>query len=225
MGSTVTLNDWLEITVAATAIYKKTQYNLVVTEAGREEMLKYCVEEFTNIYCADKQAFKDVVSRGLPQQFDDKLTLVITDNSELERQAYTNMVRERVNARVIVTVTVAFLLFVMLYLLQRSVIRSRIELVSVYRLLGVPKRELVDMFMAESALLLLVFVIPFALATWGIIALLSYLGIGAGVFHLTWYWVLAAIGFISLYFELVTVFPLVVLIKRPPAKLATKYDF
>ena len=96
---------------------------------------------------------------------------------------------------------------------------------SVYRLLGVPKRELVDMFMAESALLLLVFVIPYALATWGIIALLSYLGIGAGVFHLTWYWVLAAIGFISLYFELVTVLPLVVLIKRPPAKLATKYDF
>ena len=225
VGAHVKLNNRLEFEVASNLIYKSTQYNMVVTDEGREEMLKYCVEEFTNVYCADKQAFKDVIARGLPQQFDNKLKIVVTDNSELEREEYTNMVRERVNARVIVTVTVAFLLLVMLYMLQRSVIRSRIELVSVYRLLGVPKRELVDMFMAESALLLLVFVLPFALATWGIIALLSYLGIGAGVFNLTWYWVLAAIGFVSVYFELVTVLPLVALIKRPPAKLATKYDF
>lgn len=227
IGSAVRLNNRLEFRVVDNAIDKKTQFNLVVSPEGREEMLKYCVDvnESTNIYCADKQAFKDVIARGLPHEFDNKLTIVVTDNSELEREAYTNMVRERVNARVIVTVTVAFLLLVMLYMLQRSVIRSRIELVSVYRLLGVPKRELVDMFMAESALLLLVFVIPFALATWGVVALLAYLGIAANVFNLTWYWVLAAIGFIGVYFELVTVLPLIALIKRPPAKLATKYDF
>ena len=225
VGSTVRLNNRLELTVAANYVYRPTTINIVVSDAGREEMLNNCVEEYINVYCADKQAFKNVVANGLPQQFDNKLKLAITDNSQLEREEYTKMVRERVNARVIVTVTVAFLLLVMLYLLQRSVIRSRIELVSVYRLLGVPKRELVDMFMAESALLLLVFVIPFALATWGVVALLAYLGIAANVFSLTWYWVLAAIGFVSVYFELVTVLPLVALINRPPAKLATKYDF
>ena len=228
VGSTVKVNNDATFTVVDNLVNRNVEHNIIVSEAGRDRMLKYCIDKGSPeclIYFADKEAFFELVEEGLPSQFDNTLTLFITDNSALEKEAYMQDLRERIGARVIVTITVAVLLMVMLYFLQRSVIRSRIELVSVYRLLGVPKRELIGMFILESALLLCVFVLPFALITWGVIAILGSFGIATNIFNLTWYWVLAAIGFISLYLELITVLPLLSLVCKAPAKLATKYDF
>ena len=130
----------------------------------------------------------------------------------------------KADARTIVTVTVMALAAVMLYLLRRAQIHTRIELLAVYRLLGIPKGKLAAIFTMESFLQFAVSALPAALLTWGVCAVLTAVEDIAFAMVLPFGAAALCAGGIFLFHLLVSLIPLYRLLALPPARLASKFD-
>ena len=127
----------------------------------------------------------------------------------------------RADARTILTVTIVAMSMVMLYLLRRAQVTERIGMLAVYRLLGVPARKLVGIFTLESLIATLTTALPSALAVYLALLLLKdkaelLLPLSAAA------WVYAGV---TVFHLLVTLLPMLRLLRLPPARLAAKYDF
>ncbi len=181
------------------------------------QMIRY-IGDFS-VWCADKDAMKAFVASDLPEHLAGMLDIRIADQYADAYGSYRDKTTAKADARTIVTVTVFVLSVVMLYLMQRAKTNERMDIVAVYRLLGVPKRALVFVFGVESIVLTVKFAVPTVLAVFLAIyfALPSMLfpAWAAGV-------TLAAIFAVRL---LLAVIPVLRLLSLPPAKLAAKYDF
>ncbi len=177
-----------------------------------------------NIWCADKDAVYEYLDKGLPDDLNGKLDIGIKDKYKLAYDKYTEKTREKLDARTIVTVSVLALSLVMLYLMQRSKIKERMDLVAVYRLLGIPKKNLMTIFALESVILTLKYAIPTVLATWLGIQALGLIKFFKTMIFPFWA-VLLTLLFILLVRLLIAVLPVLRLLAEPPAKLAAKHDF
>lgn len=190
------------------------------------------------LYCADKEAVKAALEKldypsvrehsgeGTTGTLADELRLRVQDFAGDAMREYEAATKMKLNARVIITLTVLVLSALMLYLVQRSRVRERIPMMAVYRLLGVPSRKVIGIFVLESLMVSAVSALPAAVLCWGVVTLLDKLLVGyelpflltPGATALTY----AAILVLHL---LVSVLPAVKLLREPPARLAAKYDF
>ncbi len=177
------------------------------------------------IWCKDKAAMLEYISNGLPEELEGLLDVDVEDKYSDAYEQYRKSTSAKLDARTIVTATVLALSVVMLYLMQRSKINEHMDLVAVYRLLGIPKRSLVFVFAAESVALTLKLALPTVLAVWIAVNAASRaesLDINM-LFPLSAVGVtLAAILAIRLLFSVI---PVLRLLREPPARLAAKYDF
>ena len=130
----------------------------------------------------------------------------------------------RVFTWILIAVTVIALAMVMLYLLCRAQIQERLGMLSVYRLLGIPKRKLAAIFALESLISSLTTILPAAVLTWGVITVVAKIPEWNVALILPWQAAAAVYGFILVYYILVSLLPLRKLLKMPPARLAAKYD-
>jgi ABC-type antimicrobial peptide transport system permease subunit len=114
----------------------------------------------------------------------------------------------------------------MLYLMQRSKIKDRMDLVAVYRLLGIPKRDLMSIFAMESIFLTLRYALPSVAVAWALMQVASKISFFSAI---AMYFPVWAAGItlvaIALYRLLVAILPVLHLLGQPPARLASKYDF
>ena len=149
----------------------------------------------------------------------------VIDNYEDSWNAYRSASQMRVDARTIVTMTVLLLSAAMLYFLRRSQIQSRIELLVVYRLLGIPKGKLLLIFSLESCLGFLIGGGIAGILTYGVVTVLTGIEDVAFSMVLPWQAALSVLGGILAYYLLVTAVSLLRLLRLPPAKLAAKFDF
>ncbi len=201
------------------------------------EMAEYT--EDIQIWCADKAAMLNFINEGMPPELKDyvetseetssepkdMLVVKVDDKYEKDYEAYEAQTLAKVDARTIVTATVLLLSLVMLYLMQRSKINERMDLVAVYRLLGIPKRNLMFIFAAESVALTLKFSIPTVLITWlGINIASSIEALGFGMMFPFWA-VGVTLASILVVRLIIAVLPIMRLLSQPPARLAAKYDF
>ncbi len=178
-----------------------------------------------SIWCADKQAMRQYIEEGLPTSLEGMLDLDVEDKYSVSYEKYRQSTAAKADARTIVTVTVFLLSAVMLYLMQRSKINERMDLVAVYRLLGIPKRDLVFVFAVESLVLTLRYAVPTVLATFvGILALSSAESLA---FDMVFPPAAAAVTLFAILLIrlLFSVLPVLRLLGQPPARLAAKYDF
>ena len=127
------------------------------------------------------------------------------------------------DARSIIMLTIMVLSAVMLYLLRRADVHSRIGMLSVYRLLGIPKKKAVAVFALESLLNGLTTVVPVTALFWAVLQILRDRG-SLDLLFPGYAAVAVALGILAFQF-LVTILPLYRLLKLPPARLAAKYDF
>lgn len=176
------------------------------------------------IYCADKQAVKAHLARKTPDQEAGYLTVSVRDVYQEQMDSYTQAAQLRADARTIVTFTVIALCLVMLYLLCRTQAQSRLELLAVYRLLGIPRRKLHGIFLMESLFAALETVLPTAVLLYAGVTLANGTKELALPIELPWQAALAVGLAICGYYLLVTALPLVRLLGMPPAQLAAKYD-
>ena len=199
------------------------QAAVVLSDTQVDELLLLGLNDTVYLYCADKAAVKAYLQEFLTES-DQSMILRVSDPYQTQYDQYARAASIRADARTIVTATVLAVCLVMLYLLCRTQAQGRIELLAVYRLLGIPRRKLYTIFLLEGILSALTAIIPAALLTWG----------GVTAIH-RWTEIVLAIvlpwqdaGLVSLgilaYYLLVSVLPLLSLLRLPPARLAAKYD-
>lgn len=177
------------------------------------------------VWCEDKEAMLDYMSGELPENFEGMVEINIIDQYEKDYNAYRDRTLAKVDARTIVTVTVLALSILMLYLMQRSKINERMDLVAVYRLLGIPKSNLVLVFAIETVIQTLRYSIPTVGIVWlviGIINLIEEIGI-VMIFPL-WAAALTLVSILAVRL-IIAIVPIIRLLSLPPARLAAKYDF
>ncbi len=199
----------------------------VVSDESLDALFYDMVEntKMFSIWCADKDAMLEYVNGGLPEALDGMINVTVRDNYTDAYEEKIEEVSAKTEARTIVTVTVFALSLIMLYIMQRSKINERMDLVAVYRLLGIPKKKLVFVFAVESILQTLKFAVPTVLLTAFVINLLSYIE----ALEFSMIFPPAAVGMTLLAILAVrllfSVLPIIKLLFEPPAKIASKYDF
>ena len=176
------------------------------------------------IYCEDKQAMKDYLSQPMSENLEGQILIKVTDTNGDAWAKYYADSSLKADARTIVTVTVIALCLVMLYLLQYTQVHSRIGVVAVYRLLGIPGRKLTAIFALECLLLSLISVLPAAVLSWLVVAIFSLMPSLEIALLLPWQAAALVFGGITLYYLLVSLLPVWRLLRLPPARLASKYD-
>lgn len=199
---------------------------IVVADSVLEQFITdLCDSGRYYLYCADKEAVKELIAQPLPEHLKDMLTIKVRDAHAEAWAEYREASNLRVDARTIVTVTVMVLSMVMLYLLCRSQAQERIGMMAVYRLLGIPGRKLAGIFAMESVMASAQTALPMTALTWFVLNVLTSVESWGIRLILPWYAALAVYAGILAYHLIVSMLPLLSLLKMPPAQLAAKYDY
>ena len=193
---------------------------IVVADSQIDDIMLSMSHQNFWIFCENKEAMKAHLY-AIEASMEGRVIMTIRDSYTTQMEAYVEASRVRADARTIITVTIIAMSMVMLYLLRRSQVYERIGMLAVYRLLGVPARKAVGIFAIESVLMTLTTALPAAAAVWAVVGLLGdkvevllpwqaavWVYVGVAVFHL-----------------LVSILPMLRLLRLPPARLAAKYDF
>lgn len=183
-------------------------------------MLNMALRDFW-IYCDDKEAAITKLQQ-IGARYESSLSITIVDEYSDQMAAYKEASQMQADARSIVVLTIMVLSAVMLYLLRRIDVHSRIGMLSVYRLLGIPEKKAAAIFIVESMLTGLSTVLPVSAVLWAAVSVLSERGMLDLIFP--WYAAAAVAVGILLFQLVVTLLPLHRLMKLPPARLAAKYD-
>lgn len=211
-------------TVQAFLVNDKLSAHIIVTDAALETMIRSSYENEIHLWCADKEAMKAVLQEKTQLEQDGYLTVTVRDPYAETYAQYQQAATLRADARTIVTATILVLCMVMLYLLCRTQVNERLELIAVYRLLGIPGRKLHAIFLLEGTISALGTIVPAAALVWLVISLAERIPELESTLELPWQAATVASGGILAYYLLVTLLPLCRLLRLPPARLAAKYD-
>ena len=226
-GQQLTFNVQLKLTVAA-AIEAKTYATVIVADEDLETILRSqaVIARHFVLYCQDKAAVAAQL-KAVPSalEAEKKLQVELSDRYSDSWNAYERASRIKADARTIVLVTVMLLAAVMLYLLRRAQVHGRIELLAVYRLLGIPGRKLAAIFAMESGIAFLTGTLPAAALTWGAVTVLTAIEDLEFAMVLPWQAAAIVAAVIWGYHLIVSLLPLGRLLRLPPARLAAQYDF
>ena len=224
VGSLFSTNDWQEYRISA-AVRADTYARFIIRDEDLAERIHFQLSEFLFVLCEDKDEVKDFLATDNDRTLGGQVKIDVKDDyadAWLEKVGQRD---NRLDARTIVTVTVLIVCFAMLYLFQRSQVRERIGMVAVYRLLGIPGGKLATIFCMESFLVFLRTTLPVTALVWAVLAILSKIEVLEVPLYLT----LKAAGIgaaaILVFHIIVSVIPLYRLLRQPPARLATKFDF
>lgn len=210
---------------------KRYEYSLnspmIIADEEVDPLLRSTVESVSHfdIWSADKEAVKKTLTEELPRELENRLLVEVKDTYTQEYNAFMSARNARLQTRFIITAAIGLLCIVMLYVIQRFRVRDRIGMIAVYRMLGIPNRDSMGVFIIENVLLTLKFAVPAVFIAWGAVTLLPILGVGGLSIEVPLWAPFAAIGIILLAEVIVAVIAVRRLLRMPPAKLASKYDF
>ena len=223
-GQSVSVNKRRFYTIQQVMV-KDCYGSMVVADGEIPAIIQEMLSSRFYLYCPDKESVRSVLARPLPESLEGMLQLKVIDAYSNAWKSYNQASHLRADGRTILTVTVMALAMVMLYLLRRAQVHQRIEFLSVYRLLGIPKRKLSGIFLMESVLIFVCSALPATVITWLTVTVLSRIeDLGFSMIL-----PVNAAGLVSLgilgYHLVVSLLPLWHLLRIPPARLAAKYDF
>ncbi|MBR2045076.1 MAG: ABC transporter ATP-binding protein/permease [Agathobacter sp.] len=194
----------------------------VITPATYEKILRHLIVESKRfiIVSEDKEQVLDYFE-NLPEETKEKLQIFVTDHYGEEMAAYEEARAIKVDARLIITISVFVVSLVMLYFSMQSNAMKKIEDIMVYRLLGIQKSSILFIFAVESVILTLCISVPVVLLT--SVVLKFVVSIPSLELSLVYPWS-AAIGIIIFLFiiNIITgILPIISLVRKPPAQLAS----
>ena len=224
-GGTFKTNDYQEYEIVAD-LQANTYARFVISDDAMEDRVNHQLSEYLYIICDDKEAVKNFLETDPGSTLNDQVKFDVVDRCADAWEEKVGQTSGRLDARAIVTVTVLLVCLVMLYLFQRSQVQDRIGMVAVYRLLGIPGRKLAAIFCMESFLVVLRTTVPVTLLAWAALQILVRF---RDLFEVPLYLTLKAAGIgagaILVFQVLLSVIPLLRLLRQPPARLAAKFDF
>jgi ABC-type antimicrobial peptide transport system permease subunit len=109
--------------------------------------------------------------------------------------------------------------------MQRSKIKDRMDLTAVYRLLGIPKKNLMAIFAIESVVTTVKYGLPAVAVTYATINILSKVEVIGEVLIFPLWGALLTFAAIALFRLVFAVIPVISINRKPPARLAADYDF
>ncbi len=201
---------------------------LIVADETLAPLYRSMIRSLNNFYvwCTDKETLYASLDGEFPETLKGMLSIDAVDTYAGNMADYREKTDLKLNARTVVTVTVVLSCAVMLYLMQRSKVRERMDLISVYRLLGIPRGDLLSVFAMESLFLTVRFALPTVLAVWAVLKVMAGIAMLSGAaLYFPLEAALLTLLAIALYRLLIATVPVLRLLTLPPAKLAAKYDF
>ena len=200
---------------------------LILADEDFEPFLRRAVETVTHcdLWCADREAVKKAINEELIEKLGGVLSVEVRDTYEKEYAAFMARRSVSLQTRFVITAAVGLLSVVMLYVIQRFRVRERMGMVAVYRMLGIPGRDTMGVFIWENIMLTLKFAVPTVLLAWAGIAVLPMLGVGGLSISIPLWVPFVTIAAILAAETVVAILAVFRLIGMPPAKLAAKYDF
>ena len=237
------LNDWNSVMMYIGSDYRMSLHStvttdsdigakLIISDEALEPLYRSMIDsaDTFHIWAKDKDHTRktiDTSEMALNGIEEAPNVLVVNDRDvygeELER--HNTETKKKLDSRLIVTITVVLVCMLMLYLMQRSRIRERMDLIAVYRLLGISNGSLLLIFAIESLITSLRFALPTVLCTWGAIKLVSLVEFFDSTSLLLPFWAaVLTLAAITLYRLVISVLPALRIILLPPAKIAAKFD-
>ena len=131
----------------------------------------------------------------------------------------------RLQTRFVITAAVGILCLVMLYIIQRFRVGDRIDMIAVYRMLGIPGRDSVGVFVLESIMLTLRYAVPTVFTAWAVVTVLPLMGMDWLEISIPLWVPFLTVAAIVAADVIVAVLAVIRLIGMPPAQLASKTDF
>lgn len=181
------------------------------------------LKSFT-IYTYEKEAIKEVLNEGLEENVANIIQLKITDKYTSSMALYRYSRNVKLYTRVLVIGAILGISFVVLYVAMRGAAVQRLREIAVYRLLGIKKRSIISLFAVQILLMSLISTLIGALATAGILHLLSEVKTMNYDFNVTWASVLLTLAGLFIVNLVTGTLPIARLINIPPAQLSAKYD-
>ena len=175
-----------------------------------------------NIYTDDVDgAIKYLLNEAAPYR-DDCFTASIKCNYNNQLKNYKEKRRMSIGTKNVVTLALAILAFVMIYFSIKSNAVSRIEELTVYRLLGIEKGSIFKAYILEMMMLCTYTVLPATIITSGVIKFMAQVPSLQIKMIFPWWVVLVLIVVIFVVNIILSILPVNNIISRPPAELAVK---
>jgi len=178
-----------------------------------------------SLWTNDKDSMRAYLNKELPTLLANMLTISYADYNAAEYNVYYESLNTRQSGRVVVIASVVLLSLVMLYLMQRSRIKERMDLVTVYRLLGVPKRNMMLIFAFETIITTGKFSLPTVAIIFLAMKILSGVETLGMALMFPWWAAILTFGAIMVIRMIFALIPIFTLNRKPPARLAADYDF
>lgn len=193
---------------------------MVLSNEAYDEILNYLIVESKSFIVSteDKQATKDYFA-SLPESVTERLQIFITDSYAEELAEYEEARTVKVDARLIITVTIFVVSMVLLYFSMKSNAMKKIESIMVYRFIGIKKSSILMIFAIESGLLTCYTSIPAVLLTSIVLKFIA--SIPSLELTLVYPWgATAVVGLFLLAINTITgILPIVSFVRKPPAQL------
>ncbi len=238
MNNATGLNDWNSVQMYIGSNYRVTLHSTLTTDSDISAKLIISDDALSPLYRSmidaadtfhiwseDKTKIRELIDTGMPEELSSVLVVKDRDIYGEELDRHNTETKKRLDSRLIVTITVVLACMLMLYLMQRSKIRERMDLIAVYRLLGISNSSLLSIFAIESILLTLRFAVPTVFCIWGAIkavSLVEFFDSTALVFPI-WAAALTLLS-IAAYRLIISVIPAIRIILLPPARIASSFD-
>ena len=175
------------------------------------------------LYSDEKERVKEQLA--VPEELKHIIQVEVTDRYEEDMKLYQEAVAEKIGARTLITVTLLLISAVMLLFLLKARTQGRMELFTVYRLLGVPRSATLGILFQENMLLSMTAALPSALVTWGVVTVMNQLPSLEFSMVLSLKAALVSYGAVLMFHLLAALLPAIKLLRLPAAQLAAKFDF
>lgn len=192
----------------------------VINEQVYEKILQQLIIESKRfiVVAEDKESVL-AYFENIPEETKENLQIFVTDNYSEELAEFEEARAVKVDARLIITITIFAISLLLLYFSMKSNAMKKIEDIMVYRLLGIQKSSMLLIFATESILLTLYTSVPAVLITSAVLKFV--VGIPSLELNMVYPWG-AALGIIVFLFVINTItgiLPIIGLVRKPPAQL------
>ena len=155
-------------------------------------------------------------------EYSDYFRLKVTSEYKQELAQFHKKQRENINTRNLVSVAAVFLALFAIYFTVKSNVSSRMEELTVYRLIGISKRSIIQAYLVEMFLVSTYTILPAVLVTTGILQFIGSVPSLELSMHFPGWTALLLIAILYAMNLLISILPVRNILSKPPAQLAVK---
>lgn len=169
-----------------------------------------------------EQAIKDLKKYAKQPEYANFFTLKAVSQQQEQIKTFEEARKESVSSRNLIAIAAAFLALFAIYFTIKSNVSSRMEELTVYRLIGISGKSIIHAYLLEMVLITSYTVLPAVLVTSGLLHFIS--SVPSLELHLNFPWWAAFLLIAVLYLlnVLISILPIRNILSQPPAKLAAK---